>query len=247
MKRIGVDIAQCSDDVSPQRFKSLRRISEGAFGDVKLGIDTHTGKKVAMKYVRLSSHGIPRAVFREIEALKQCKHDRIVDLIDVYPFEINLVMVFEFMSSDLQHEISRSSTYLSPCLIKYYSLMILQGLSHCHSLGIVHRDIKPSNILVSSNGSVKIADFGLARALDLSSSDSLSHQVATRWYRAIELLFGSRHYAFSVDMWSVGTVIAELVMMKPLFPGNNDLDQIYKVFQITGTPDETDWPVCDAP
>jgi serine/threonine protein kinase len=232
-----------SNESACHRFHALRRISEGAFGDVKLGVDTHTGEKVALKYVRLSSHGIPRAIFREMEALRQLKHKRVVDLIAVYPHDVNLVMVFEYMASDLQHELSRTPKFLSDQLIKYYSMTIFEGLRHCHSLGIVHRDIKPSNILVSSSGTVKLADFGLARVLDRSSDASLSHQVATRWYRAPELLYGSRHYDFAVDMWSAGAVVAELLMLAPLFPGNNDLDQLYRVFQVTGTPDVTTWPV----
>lgn len=236
---------ECNEESACKRFHSLRRISEGAFGDVKLGVDKHTGAKVALKFVRLSSHGIPRAIFREIEALKQVKHERIIDLIAVYPSDVNLVLVFEYMASDLQHELSRVSKFLSEPLVKYYTIMLLQGLRHCHSMGIVHRDIKPSNILVSSQGTVKLADFGLARVLDLSSDASLSHQVATRWYRAPELLYGSRHYDFAVDMWSAGAVVAELLMLAPLFPGNNDLDQLFRVFQVTGTPDIETWPVCD--
>ena len=152
-------------------------------------------------------------------------------------------MVFEFRASDLQHEISRAKKFLSSDVIKFYCLMILEALDHCHYHNIIHRDIKPSNILISSSGVVKLADFGLARVVDIASDASLSHQVATRWYRAPELLFGARHYSFAVDLWSVGAVLAELLSLHPLFPGTNDLDQIYRVFQVTGTPVLSNWPV----
>ena len=92
---------------------------------------------------------------------------------------------------------------------------------------------------------MKLGDFGLARVFDSSSSASLSHQVSTRWYRAPELLFASRHYTLAVDVWSAGAVLAELLSLTPLFPGNNDIDQIYRVFQIMGSPSSQSWPGVD--
>lgn len=103
------------------------------------------------------------------------------------------------------------------------------------------------DFLLTTHGEVKLADFGLARVLDLKEPRKpLSHQVATRWYRAPELLFASRQYDFSVDIWSVAVVFAELIALKPLFPGNNDIDQMYRVFQVMGSPSPTTWPVCSS-
>lgn len=98
-------------------------------------------------------------------------------------------------------------------------------------------------MLISNTGVLKLADFGLARVFDPSSTASMSHQVATRSYRAPELLFGSRHYTPMVDVWSAGVVMAELITLQPLFPGNNDIDQMYKVFQLLGSPTRDVWPV----
>jgi cell cycle related kinase len=104
-----------------------------------------------------------------------------------------------------------------------------------------------ADILLSPQGQLKLGDFGLARVIDPTDGRSLSHQVATRWYRAPELLFASRRYSFSADMWSVGAVVAELMMLKPLFPGSGDIDQIFRVLQVMGTPTPLNWPVRTTP
>jgi len=100
------------------------------------------------------------------------------------------------------------------------------------------------DFLISSSGVIKLADFGLARVFDPHDAEPLSHQVATRWYRAPELLFASRHYDLSSDMWSVAVVFAEVMALRPLFPGSNDIDQMYRVFQVMGSPSPENWPVC---
>lgn len=227
-------------------YRTISKIGEGAYGDVWLGVNTLNGLNVALKQVRLGNgrnQGLPRAVFREMESLRNLKHVNIINLYDVFPQDTHLILVFEYMPTDLQVEINATSHFFSIDTIKYYSYQILQGLSFCHENHIIHRDLKPSNILISPQGVVKLADFGLARVYDPNSKDSMSHQVATRWYRPPELLFASRNYTEAVDVWSAGAIIAELMTLSPLFPGNNDIDQIYKVFQVMGTPSLDSWPV----
>ncbi len=229
-----------------KRFRSINKIGEGAYGEVWIGYDTHFGERVALKQVRLlggRKSGIPRAIFREIEALRQLKHQNIVDLISIFPQNTHLMLVFEYLPTDLQIEITKAKDFFPLSTIKYYSFQIFSALSHCHQHHIIHRDLKPANILITSNGVVKLADFGLARVYDSSTTNSMSHQIATRWYRPPELLFASRHYTESVDIWSAAVIVAELVTLTPLFPGNNDIDQIFKVFQIMGTPTSDSWPV----
>ena len=187
--------------------------------------------------------GIPKAIFREIQSLEILKHENIITLYEIFPQETHLILVFEYMSTDLQQEINQTTHFMNPNKIQFYSYQILKGLSYCHANHILHRDLKPSNILISQTGLVKIADFGLARVYDQNSRESMSHQVATRWYRPPELLFASRNYTEAVDIWSAGAIIAELMTLSPLFPGNNDIDQIYKVFQVMGTPTLEQWPV----
>ena len=226
------------------RYTTQKRLGHGAFGEVKLAVDNVTGRKVALKIVRSQGNGsgISRAVFREIQTLMQLQdHVNIVNLMDYYAEESSICLVFEYLQSDLAEVIEQTTDFLPVSYIKSFAQMILRALDHCHSLRIIHRDIKPSNILISANGTVKLADFGLARLLPVDNR-SLSFQVATRIYRAPELLFATHRYDFGVDIWSAGAVIAELFTLHPLFNGVSDIDQILRVFQVMGTPDLTDWP-----
>lgn len=107
--------------------------------------------------------------------------------------------------------------------------------------GVVHRDLKPQNLLVGRDGTLKIADFGLARAF-VPPIRPFTHEVVTLWYRAPEILLGTKTYALPVDIWSVGTILAEMVTKRPLFPGDSEIDEIFKIFRIMGTPNEETWP-----
>lgn len=226
-------------------YDSLHRIGEGAFGEVRLGRCRRSGRSVALKAVQLpvNTGTLPKAVFREIESLRQLSCLNVISLLDMYPEENCIVLVLEHACTDLGSIIAGSKQYLGRSFIKQMVFMILNGLRHCHGAGIIHRDIKPANILISRDGIAKIGDFGLARLYDASSSQSMSHQVSTRWYRAPELLFASRHYSSAVDVWSTGAVVAEIFSLCPLFPGVNDLDQMFRVFQVMGTPSLDTWPV----
>eukprot|EP00607_Mallomonas_marina_P006792 CAMPEP_0182426880 /NCGR_PEP_ID=MMETSP1167-20130531/13387_1 /TAXON_ID=2988 /ORGANISM="Mallomonas Sp, Strain CCMP3275" /LENGTH=217 /DNA_ID=CAMNT_0024608615 /DNA_START=225 /DNA_END=875 /DNA_ORIENTATION=+ len=217
-----------------------------------------------MKYVKIQArhnNGIPKAVFREMEALKQLQSPYVCELLSLFPQDSTLVLVMEYLPSDLAEVIQQATSPLSSSHIKAYACMLLEAVHHCHTHSIIHRDIKPSNILLSDKGQLKLGDFGLARPLSYPVTKererkikegreteetsakriSLSHQVATRCYRAPELLFASHHYDYAVDIWAVGTVIAELLLLSPLFPGTNDIDQMYKVFQIMGSPTPKNW------
>ena len=149
-------------------YERLHRLGEGAFGEVRLGRSRHSGEYFALKTVGISrqSEGrLPRAIFREIEALKQIHCPNVIRLIDVLPEETHIILVLEHAVTDLGAIISKSQSLLERGVVKHILFMMMEGIRHCHKAGIIHRDIKPSNILVSATGVVKIGDFGLARLL----------------------------------------------------------------------------------
>lgn len=232
-------IAKCD------RYRLLESLGEGSFGQVRRAVDTFSGDFVAVKQVRLMSKGryLPKAVFREIESLRQLSDGQnIVKIIDVYGAETSVCIVMEFVESSLSDIIEKTTCPISRSHLKCYYQMMLSALHHCHSRSIIHRDIKPSNFLLTSCGVLKLADFGLARIWDSQLSEDLSHQVSTRQYRAPELLFASRRYTSALDIWSTAVIMVELIILRPLFPSTNDLDQMFKVFQLMGTPNVHCWP-----
>lgn len=136
---------------------------------------------------------------------------------------------------------SGEGSMLQPELVKKFTLQLIQGVHYCHSHRIIHRDLKPQNLLINKEGNLKLADFGLARAFGVPLRN-YTHEIVTLWYRAPEVLLGSRHYSTGVDMWSVGCIFAEMALRKPLFPGDSEIDEIFKIFRTLGTPSEAVWP-----
>ena len=117
----------------------------------------------------------------------------------------------------------------------------MRGIYFCHAHRILHRDLKPQNLLIDKEGNLKLADFGLARAFGIPLR-TYTHEVVTLWYRAPEVLLGSRHYNTAIDMWSVGCIFAEMAMRTPLFPGDSEIDEIFRIFRTLGTPNDETWP-----
>lgn len=130
---------------------------------------------------------------------------------------------------------------LDAATTKSFLYQLLRGIAYCHQHRVLHRDLKPQNLLINREGALKLADFGLARAFGIPVR-SYTHEVVTLWYRAPDVLMGSRKYSTPVDIWSVGCIFAEMVNGRPLFPGNTDQDQLQKIFKVLGTPREAEWP-----
>eukprot|EP00095_Tigriopus_kingsejongensis_P011324 maker-scaffold195_size270011-snap-gene-0.18 protein:Tk11324 transcript:maker-scaffold195_size270011-snap-gene-0.18-mRNA-1 annotation:"predicted protein" len=166
----------------------------------------------------------------------------VVRLFDIFPQGLGFVLVFEHMITDLAELIQNVEHPLTEPQTKTYMVMLLKGTQYMHEMNIMHRDLKPANLLISSDGSLKIADMGLSRVFTRTEKRPYSHQVATRWYRAPELLYGARNYSESVDLWSIGCIFGELLNFSPVFPGENDIDQLGLVIRTLGTPNETIWP-----
>ena len=228
-----------------QQYKILGRIGEGAHGIVFKAKHIESGDLVALKKVPLKKleEGIPNTALREIKALQQIdEHENIVRLREVMPQGMSFVLVFEYMVSDLSEVIKNYEQPLIEPQVKSYMVMLLRGVAYCHQNNIMHRDLKPANLLISSIGVLKIADFGLARVFQNHVDRPYSHQVATRWYRSPELLYGARKYDEGVDLWAVGCIFGEMLNFSPLFPGETDIEQICCVLRVLGTPSDEDWP-----
>lgn len=227
-------------------YNIIGKVGEGAHGVVFKAKHIQSGEIVALKRVSLKrlEDGIPNTVLREIKALQAIEeNENIVKLLDVFAQGTGFVLVFEYMLSDLSEVIRNDDQAISEAQVKSYMKMLLNGVAFCHENSIMHRDLKPANLLISSTGHLKIADFGLARVFDNEQTGRLyTAQVATRWYRAPELLYCARKYDEGVDLWATGCIFAELLNKSPLFPGESDIEQLYLVIRALGTPTEETWP-----
>ena len=228
----------------PNSFQQLERLGEGTYATVFKGRNRQTGELVALKEIHLDSEeGTPSTAIREISLMKELKHENIVSLHDVIHTENKLMLVFEYMDKDLKKYMdSRGDRgQLDYITIKSFMYQLLQGITFCHDNRVLHRDLKPQNLLINNKGQLKLADFGLARAFGIPVN-TFSNEVVTLWYRAPDVLLGSRTYNTSIDIWSAGCIMAEMYTGRPLFPGTTNEDELQKIFRLMGTPSENSWP-----
>jgi len=236
-----------------ENFQKIEKIGEGTYGIVYKARDKITSQYVALKKIRLESEteGVPSTAIREISLLKELEHPGVVQLLDVVHAETVLYLVFEYLDKDLKklmddyaalkREEGISNTGLPEPLVKSYLRQLLEGIAYCHKHRVLHRDLKPQNLLIDSHGLIKLADFGLARAFGLPVRP-YTHEVVTLWYRAPEVLLGAKFYSTAVDTWSLGCIFAEMLTRRPLFPGDSEIDQLFRIFRVLGTPTEATWP-----
>ncbi|KAF3427011.1 hypothetical protein E2986_06627 [Frieseomelitta varia] len=209
-------------------------------------------------YIR-ESEGVPSTAIREISLLRELTHPNIVQLFDVVDGDNHLYLVFEFLQQDLKKLLDSVKGGLDQALVKSYLYQLLKAISFCHLHCILHRDLKPQNLLIDREGHIKLADFGLARTFGVPVR-TYTHEIVTLWYRAPEILLGTKLYSNAVDVWSLGCIFAEMVMLyiqhefnnsevtflqatrRALFPGDSEIDQLFRIFRTLGTPDENIWP-----
>ncbi|KAH0643825.1 hypothetical protein KY290_035275 [Solanum tuberosum] len=227
------------------QYEKVEKIGEGTYGVVYKARDRVTNETIALKKIRLEQEdeGVPSTAIREISLLKEMQHANIVRLQDVVHSEKRLYLVFEYLDLDLKKHMDSCPEFSKdPHLVKMFLYQILRGIAYCHSHRVLHRDLKPQNLLIDRRtNALKLADFGLARAFGIPVR-TFTHEVVTLWYRAPEILLGSRHYSTPVDVWSVGCIFAEMVNQRPLFPGDSEIDELFKIFRVMGTPNEDTWP-----
>jgi len=227
------------------RYVTLQQLGDGTYGSVVLGQRVDTGEKVAIKRMKRKYYSWEEAMnLREVKSLKKLSHANVVKLKEVIRENDTLYFVFEYMKENLyqlmKERYDHGDKLFPENMIRNMMFQVLQGLAFMHKHGYFHRDMKPENLLCMGPDLVKIADFGLAR--EIRSRPPYTDYVSTRWYRAPEVLLRSTFYSAPIDIWAVGCIMAELYTFRPLFPGNSEIDEIFKICSVLGTPDKRDWP-----
>ncbi|KAI0104183.1 Pkinase-domain-containing protein [Nemania sp. FL0031] len=236
---------------SVENYDKLNDIEEGAYGWVARAKEIRTGKVVALKRLKIDTFevtqtGLPETGLREIQILKDCSHKNIVELREVVVGEDtsrieNIFLVLEFVEHDLKGILEDMPEPFLASEIKTLLLQLASGVAYLHDHWILHRDLKTSNLLLNNRGQLKIADFGMARYVG-DPPPQLTQLVVTLWYRAPELLLGTKTYGAPVDMWSVGCIFGEILTREPLLPGKNEVDTLSKIFELCGIPTDESWP-----
>lgn len=228
----------------PIHLELIQKVGAGAYGSVASFSDPRDHSKVAVKKITDAFSDLVdgKRILREVKLLRSFSHDNIIRILDMYPpdhpdFD-DIYIVTDLMETDL-HRVIKSKQKLSEDHQMYFTYQILRALLYLHSASVVHRDLKPSNILVNKDCGLKICDFGLARGLSLQRDDpALTDYVVTRWYRAPEVVLLASEYTTSIDLWSVGCILCEMIGRVPVFPGKEYLDQIRKIIAVVGTQSE---------
>jgi len=229
-----------------KRFEVCQRLGKGAYGVVWKAIEKRSRQTVALKkcFDAFRNGTDAQRTFREIMYLQQLSgHENIIRLQHIIKAENDrdIYLTFDHMETDL-HAVIRANI-LEEIHKKYIIYQLLKALKYMHSGDLLHRDIKPSNLLLNSDCHVKVCDFGLCRSVaecQTSAQPALTDYVATRWYRAPEILLGSPVYTKGVDMWAVGCILGEMLGGKPVFPGTSTVNQLEKVLELTGQPSAED-------
>lgn len=240
-------------------FKLKASLGQGAYGIVCSAVYKPTGELVAIKkIVPFDKPLFALRTLREIKLLKRFQHENIISIFDIQKPESfekfnEVYIIQELMQTDLHRVIKTQN--LSDDHIQYFVYQVLRALKTLHGSNVIHRDLKPSNLLVNSNCDLKVCDFGLARIIDDESTMKektssqqqpvedrmgMTEYVATRWYRAPEVMLTNAQYAKAIDIWSCGCIMGELFLRRPLFPGSDYKDQLKLIFRVIGTPRQTD-------
>lgn len=238
------------------KYEKVAKIGQGTFGEVFKAREKNFNKKfVAMKKVLMENEkeGFPITALREIRILQLLKHENVVNLIEICrtkatahnKYRSTFYLVFDFCEHDLAGLLSNVNVKFSLGEIKKVMQQLLNGLYYIHSNKILHRDMKAANVLITKNGVLKLADFGLARAFSVSKNgqpNKYTNRVVTLWYRPPELLLGDRNYGPPVDMWGAGCIMAEMWTRSPIMQGNTEQQQLVFISQLCGSLTPDVWP-----
>ncbi|KYO47163.1 serine/threonine-protein kinase ICK isoform X1 [Alligator mississippiensis] len=222
------------------RYTTIKQLGDGTYGSVLLGRSIESGELIAIKKMKRKFYSWEECMnLREVKSLKKLNHTNVVKLKEVIRENDHLYFIFEYMKENLYQLMKERNKLFPESMVRNIMYQILQGLAFIHKHGFFHRDLKPENLLCMGPELVKIADFGLAR--EIRSRPPYTDYVSTRWYRAPEVLLRSTSYSSPIDIWAVGCIMAEVYTLRPLFPGASEIDTIFKICQVLGTPKKNDW------
>ena len=228
-------------------YKVISVIGQGAYGVVAVGHKYNSEEIVAIKKIEPFERDLfCLRTLREVKFLKHFNHPNIIKILDIQKptsFENfnDVYLIQEYMDADL-HTVIRTHQ-LSNNHMVYMLYQLLKGVKYLHSCDIIHRDLKPANLLVNEKCDLKICDFGLARfETDITKDKNtfLTEYVATRWYRAPEIMLSLAQYSKAIDIWSIGCILAEMILREPIFPGKDYRHQLLLIFEVLGSPSEED-------
>ncbi|XP_033121938.1 cyclin-dependent kinase 9-like [Anneissia japonica] len=241
-----------------KKYEQLLKIGQGTFGEVFKARHRKSGKIVALKKVLMANEkeGFPITALREIKILQQLRHENITHLIEICRakgtpndhFITSIYLVFEFCEHDLAGLLSNQQVKFSLAEIKEVMKQLLNGMYYIHSNKILHRDMKTANILITKSGTLKLADFGLARPFSLPKPhqpNRYTNRVVTLWYRPPELLLGERNYGPPIDMWGAGCIMAEMWTRTPIMQGSTEQHQLNLISNLCGSITTEIWPAVD--
>ncbi|CAD8090226.1 unnamed protein product [Paramecium sonneborni] len=214
------------------KYEIIGVVGEGAYGIVLKCRNKETNEYVAIKKFKETEDDetVKKSIQREVKMLRMLKHPNIIQLKEAFKKKGKIFLVFQFVDRNLL-ELLEERKQLDQESIKRIILQLVLAINACHQVGIVHRDIKPENLLIDNELNIKLCDFGFARTIQCQ--EQLTDYVATRWYRSPELLI-SNNYGKEVDIWAIGCIMGELIDGQPLFPGENEMDQLYLIQKILG-------------
>ncbi|KAF6779079.1 hypothetical protein AHF37_01627 [Paragonimus kellicotti] len=239
-----------------EKYVKECKIGSGTYGVVYKVREKETNKIYAVKKITLENleDGIPASTMREIGILLELnvyKHPNVISIQEIIHRNGQISIVYEYAEWDLKkfmesgyfEEASNfavTNNALPITLVLSFSRQLLNALTFCHQVKVFHRDLKPSNLLLTTEGYLKLADFGLSRTYSIPNR-TYCHDVVTLWYRAPELMLGAQTYNKSIDIWSFGCILYEMITGKVLFPGDSEIDELFLIFRMLGTPNEYTW------
>ena len=221
------------------KYEVLGIVGEGAYGIVYKCLNKETNKYVAVKkFKETQDKLVQKTMKRELAMLQMLHHENVVEFQESFVSKGNFFLVFEYVEKNLLEVLEESPRGLSPKLIRSLVFQMCKAVDYLHKNNMIHRDVKPENLLIDENLNLKLCDFGFARKVKLNKNnnniDTMTDYVATRWYRSPELLLSGGIYGPEVDYWAIGCIMGELADGNPMFPGEDEVDQLDCIIKILG-------------